>query len=395
MVDDVMSAAEAFEKGFAPLEAQARFQLDDLISSLNKGRKGGPLAIDLRKDDPFEGQRFISTGSTLLDYAISNRADGGIPEGKVIDIAGFNSAGKSLMGAVILANTQKAGGLAILIDTEFAANFEFMDMLGVDRENNFLYLQPNNLEECFVSIEKIINLVIAKRAAGNDRPVTIVWDSVSATKPAAQHDADYDFNMNKNLMFAKQISGGMSKALQHFDKANVTLVVTNHLKNKIGAAMGEDEFYSPGGETIPYYASVRIRLHHSKRIKPKDGENALKRKGMVCRSEVIKTRFGPPFRQMKFPIYFAEGIGDIESWYPVLREQGYISGTNPKRLHKKGASKGEGIPFQYSDSDHSGWMELIKTDPEAHALALSFLNEHLVMKYIKRGGHTTEVPDVN
>ena len=373
----------------------AAFQLDELIGTLNKGRKGGPLAIDLRSDDPFAGQRFISSGSTLLDYIISNRADGGIPEGKVIDIAGFNSAGKSLMGAVILANTQKLGGLAVLIDTEFAANFEFMDMLGVDREKDFLYLQPNNLEECFSAIEKIIMLVIQKRAQGNDRPVTIVWDSLSATKPAAQHDADYDFNMNKNLMFAKQISGGMAKALQHFDKANVTLVVTNHLKNKIGAGMGEDEFYSPGGETVPYYASVRIRLHQSSRIKEQDKANALKRKGMMCRAEVIKTRFGPPFRQMRFPIYFAEGIGDVESWYPVLREEGYISGTNPKRLHPKDAEKGTGIPFSYSDGDHSGWMELIKSDPVAKANALEYLDAFLVMKYTKRGGHNTAIGESN
>ena len=128
---------------------------DDLRKELNKAAKE-TIAYDLHGDNPTDVKTWISTGSTLLDYIISNRRDGGIPVGKLTTIAGESASGKSLLVTQILANTQKMGGLAIYIDTENAASPDFMGQLGLDTENNFMYIQPATIEELFESIERVL-----------------------------------------------------------------------------------------------------------------------------------------------------------------------------------------------------------------------------------------------
>jgi len=135
--------------------------VSDLRSELNKAAKEN-IAYDLHGDNPTDVKTWISTGSTLLDYIISNRRDGGIPVGKLTTIAGESASGKSLIVTQILANTQKMGGVAVYIDTENAASPDFMEQLGLDTKNNFMYIQPGTIEEVFESIERLIGLVREK-----------------------------------------------------------------------------------------------------------------------------------------------------------------------------------------------------------------------------------------
>ena len=123
----------------------------DLRKELNKAAKEN-VAFDLHGDNPTDVKTWIPTGSTLLDYIISNRRDGGIPVGKLTTIAGESASGKSLVVTQIMANTQKMGGLAVYIDTENAASPDFMAQLGLDTEKNFIYVQPGTIEEVFENI---------------------------------------------------------------------------------------------------------------------------------------------------------------------------------------------------------------------------------------------------
>ena len=186
---------------------------DDLRKELNKAAKE-TIAYDLNGENPTDVKTWISTGSTLLDYIISNRRDGGIPVGKLTTIAGESASGKSLVATQILANTQKMGGVAVYIDTENAASPDFMAQLGLDTENNFMYIQPGTIEEVFESIERLIGLV---REKAPDRLVCIVWDSVAGTPVKAEIEGDYDPNSRIGLT-AKALAKGMRKVTETLGK---------------------------------------------------------------------------------------------------------------------------------------------------------------------------------
>ena len=132
-----------------------------LIKEMNKG-KGENIAWNLLEPNPTDVKEFISTGSTLLDYIIANRCGGGVPAGKLTEIVGEEASGKSLICAHILANTQKKGGIGIYMDTENAANPDFMKRIGVDI-GKLVYLQPGAMEECYAAIEKTITMARVSR----------------------------------------------------------------------------------------------------------------------------------------------------------------------------------------------------------------------------------------
>ena len=369
---------------------------NELRKVINTGSKKR-IAIDLfGKESDARKPRFISTGSTILDYMISNSRNGGIPRGKMVEFSGFNASGKSLLGSTIIASTQRLGGLGILIDNEHAANFGFMETLGVDLED-LVYLETDNVEETFDTIEKIIANVIEKRKAGNDKPVTIVWDSVSVTPSTEEFAGNYERNLHRSMQKAKALELGLKKLILTFGRADITLVFLSHLKQIVPKPMFGDEFYTPGGQSIPYYSSARVRLFQSTRIKPASKDTQLKNNGITCRAECVKTRFGPSLRSCKFPIYFDMGIADEESWYDVLRESKYIKGVTKKYLCNKDVSDAEakevGYGFFTKADDKAGWVKLMQENPEARKFAEDKLEEHLVVNYLKKQIHDKDKPN--
>lgn len=296
--------------------------VNELRNELNKAAKEN-VAYDLHGDNPTNVKTWISTGSTLLDYIISNRRDGGIPVGKLTTIAGESASGKSLVVTQILANTQKMGGLAVYIDTENAASPEFMEQLGLDTKNNFMYVQPGTIEEVFENIERLIGLI---REKAPDKLVCIVWDSVAGTPVKAEIEGDYDPNSRIGLT-AKALAKGMRKVTETLGKAQIALVFVNQLKVNIGVMFGDNRV-EPGGKALPYHASTRIWLTQHKG--KANGQILNEKKqviGFHTSAKTMKSRFGPSPRSCQFDVLFdlandRVGVDDEGSWLDA------ISGTS-------------------------------------------------------------------
>lgn len=280
-----------------------------LIKELNKNSQeklAWCLATD--HDDPTSVKEFVPTGSTLLDYIITNRRGGGVPVGKLTEIVGEEASGKSLLLTQILANTQKKGGLAVLIDTENALNPLFAERVGLDL-TSLVYIQCGTVEEVGETIEKVITMARAKDVK---RIITIGWDSVAATPPKAELEGDYDPNSRVGLQ-AKAIAKMMRKLTQTVGRDRITLVFTNQMKVKIGVMFG-DPMGTPGGKAIPYHASVRVRLNRSSELK-NDDKSVF---AVHTKAKVIKGRLGPPLRTCEFDIHFSDGVDDKSSIRDLL-----------------------------------------------------------------------------
>lgn len=238
---------------------------------------------------------WISTGSLLLDLAISNVKDGGVPVGRLTEISGGEGAGKSLLAAYILANTQKKGGVGVLIDTEHATSKEVLKAVGVDM-NKLVYVQAGSIEDVFRAMDAITNKIASDPEKGK-RLITIVWDSVAATSTYAEVEGNYgDHTIG---MAARLIGQGLRKFIPIVSTHNICLVFINQLRMKIGAMGYGDPYDTPGGKAIPFHASVRIRLQHYSQLKDSATKIQL---GRVVKAEIKKNKVAPPMRTQFFTI---------------------------------------------------------------------------------------------
>ena len=287
-------------------------QLAEVIASgLNKQFKSHKVAYFLDGVDqtPTDVTDWISTGSTLLDLAISNKPHGGLAAGKISEINGLEGSGKSLIGAHALASTQKKGGLAVYIDTESAVSSEFLQAIGIDTEN-MLYVHLETVEEIFDTIETIVAKI---RESDKDKLVTILVDSLAAASTKVEMDSDFD---KDGWATAKAIviSKAMRKITQLIARQKVCLIFTNQLRQKLGVMFG-DPWTTSGGKALPFHSSTRIRLKNVGQIKDAK-KNTI---GIKIRAQVIKNRLGPPLRSADFSLYFDKGIDDFGSWLEVLK----------------------------------------------------------------------------
>lgn len=203
--------------------------VQDMIKDLNKEHQTR-VAWNLATDSsPTHVKRWISTGSKQLDYAVSNRRDGGLPEGRIIEIYGPPSIGKSHIAAQLCRSCQRQGGVAVYIDTENAVNPENLASLGVDVSKRFVYVETGCVEDTFSVIESIVSKV---KASQKDVPVVVIWDSVAATPAKAELEADYD--KDSIGLQARQLSKGFRKITQTIGNQNITLVCLNQIRVKIG-----------------------------------------------------------------------------------------------------------------------------------------------------------------
>ena len=336
-----------------------------LIREFNKNQeKTGKLAWNLSTDldNPTDVKEWISTGSTLLDYAISNRRNGGIPVGKLTEICGEEASGKSLLCAHLAAYVQKKGGIVVYIDTENAMNPDFMIQLGVDL-NKLVYLQPGTVEEVG---ESIVRSILVTRQKAASKLVLIIWDSVAGTPTKAEIEGNIgELNMNDQLAKSKVLSKMMRQITETLGKERICLVFTNQLKTKIGVMYG-DPMTTPGGKAIPYHASVRIRLNRGGTEKG-EGDEKDDVMGVNTTAKLIKNRMGPPLRKAKFFISFARGIEDTPSWRDYLHSQGviekadgwcYLSELPSGKLEVKGTYEGKDRGIKFRESQ---WEDFVQT----------------------------------
>lgn len=316
---------------------------NDLIQSLNK-EHGTKVAYNLAYDvSPTHVKRWISTGCKQLDYIVANRENGGMPEGRIIEIFGPPSIGKSHLAIQIARSTQQMGGIVVYIDTENATSVENLGLLGVDINKRFVYVDTHCTEEVLSIAESTI---MKAKAMDKDVPITIVWDSVAATSPKAELVGDYD--KDSIGLQARAISKGMRKITGVIANQNVLFVILNQIRTKIGVMYG-DPTTTPGGKAIPFHSSVRIKLGAGQRIENKDKEVV----GIHVSAKTIKNKVAPPFRTANFEIHFGKGIREHEQVFDLLRKHGaetvdgneiVVSGTGAwKTLMVSNAKTGEVI----------------------------------------------------
>lgn len=327
--------------------------LDIAIEQIEKDHgKGSIMKLG---DKPITKLESISTGSISLDAALGI---GGVPRGRILEIYGPESSGKTTICLHIIAEAQKGGGLAAFIDTEHALDTGYAQKLGVD-VSNLLISQPEYGEQALEICETLV------RSNALD---VIVIDSVAALTPRAEIEGEMGDSVMG--MQARLMSQALRKLTAAVSKSNVVLIFTNQLREKIGVMFGNPET-TTGGKALKFYASVRMDIRKIAAIK--EGTDVI---GNRTKVKIVKNKVAPPFKEVEFDIIYNEGISKIGDIIDLAVNRDIV---------KKG-----GAWFTYGElrvQGRDGLKKVLSDDP---AMLEKLTNEVKTTLGINNGGNNSD-----
>ena len=354
-----------------------KVSMQDLMSLVNK-KAGVTVAHDLTGENPTEVKEWIPTGSRWLDSIISKGRVTGIPVGKVTEIAGLESTGKSYMAVQIAANAQKMGMMVVYFDSESAIDPSFIERAGCDLER-LMYVQASSVEFVLETIEELLG--------ATDEKMLFIWDSLAFTPSVS--DVEGDFNPQSSMAVkARILAKGMSKLVIPIADKRATFLVLNQLKTNIPQGPNAriiamtTPYITPGGKAMHYAYSLRIWLTGRKAKASFIEDEKGFRIGSEVKVRLEKSRFGTQGRSCAFRIMWGTddvGIRDEESWFDAIKGSSCL--TSAGAWYTLTAPDGYTKKFQPSK-----WNNLISTDNDFKEHVIRLMDEEIVQKFDRRDG---------
>lgn len=355
-----------------------KISFTDMKSLINK-KHGHNIAYDLTQENPTEVTGWIPTGSRWLDAIICRGKYAGIPIGKMTEIAGLESTGKSFLAAQIAANAQKQGINVVYFDSESAIDPDFLENAGCDLES-LIYIQAESVEFVLETIEEFIGSV--------GENLLFIWDSIALTP--CNSDIEGDFNPQSSMAVkARVLSKGLQKLTLPLANANSTLLALNQLKTNITKSVSEamtEPLVTPGGKSLAYAYSLRIWLTSRKAKNSFVVDDKGYRIGSEVKTTLKKSRFGSQGRTCTFRILWGDseniGVMDEESWFDAVKTSDRMvqRGAWYTLIHQDGTE----TKFQPSK-----WLEMLQDEKFKNSV-LQLIDEEVIMKFDERLGNAED-----
>ena len=358
-----------------------KVDVSELRKALNSKLKGA--VYDLREENPTDVKQWISTGSTWLDGIVAKGKMGGIPVGKIVEIAGIQATGKSFLAAQIAGNAQKQGITAVYFDAESALNSEFLEKAGCDLEN-LIYVQPPDLESVFETMETLM--------AASEEKFLFIIDSLAATPTKV--DIEGTFNPNERIgVKAALLAKAFQKITTPLAQRECTLIILNQLKVNIKATSeapqggkyltDSQKYNTPGGSSPDFFTSLRIWLTKSFAKDSMVYDDKGYQIGSYVKARIEKSRFGTQNRVAEFKILWGDEVG-------VMNEESILEAIKGKTEHLE---TGTWNKLTYADGTvekwqglEEGFIELMKTNEKFKNRVMEIFDYEVIQKFDKKLG---------